>query len=293
MLKGTKSNILCDKLQTNSTIKQDAKHPEWLWFGQTNGQRSACPTTYFSCGLFSTLLSIPNHVINKKCKSIVWKGYFIHVNIKTIVRRALYFAGHCGGTTLASEHGLLTSSWSSKKTASWSSKRTSPWSSNKTSSRSSERRMILMTLLAVSSGGVGHLVLMDLLKTLTLTLWKLYYHEFEYYTTKLSSLTTLLMRIIKWWDPERKQAFYANVEQWFWNKKSALTITEWSLNGLTSVSHSLCCKIWVNSSKILVPIWLITDNADSLYIFNWSLLSDTHIVKLVQKYWFQPRIWSI
>ena len=94
------------------------------------------------------------------------------------------------------------------------------------------------------------------------------------------------MRIIKWWDPERKQAFYANVEQWLWNKKSALTISEWSLNGLTSVSHSLCCKIWVNSSKIWVPIWLITDNADSLYIFNWSLLSDTHIVKLVQKYWY-------
>ena len=51
-------------------------------------------------------------------------------------------------------------------------------------------------------------------------------------------------------------------------------ITEWSPNG---------CKIWVNSSKIWVPIWLITDNADSLYIFNWS---GTHIVKLKQKYWY-------
>ena len=54
--------------------------------------------------------------------------------------------------------------------------------------------MILVTLLTVSSGGVGHLVLMDLLKTLTLTLGKLYDHEFEYYTTKLSSLTTLFKR---------------------------------------------------------------------------------------------------
>ena len=129
--------------------------------------------------------------------------------------RALYFAGHCGGAILASAHSLLTSPWSSKKisswfskrtspwstkrTSPWSSKRTSPWSSNKTSSRSSERRMILVTLLTVSSGGVGHLVLMDLLKTLTLTLWKLYYHEFGYYTTKLSSLTTLLKRQeVKW-----------------------------------------------------------------------------------------------
>ena len=54
--------------------------------------------------------------------------------------------------------------------------------------------MILVTLLAVSSGGVGHLVLMDLLKTLTLTLGKLDDHEFEYYTTKFSSFITLLKR---------------------------------------------------------------------------------------------------